>query len=114
MSDEKTIEICPNHQDYPTPMLATLAFRGAELWCPHCGHTTGMFGDGIEVPDTKELKERSKKHSKHAKEFLHAMGVRACYKTTWQGNVIFPDELPQEEKDRLEKIRKEWEYGKKF
>lgn len=109
-----TIDICPNHQDYQVPLIATFAFRGAECWCPHCGYTTGMFGNYEEVESTPELEERAKKFEKISKDFLYAMRVRSCRKMTWQGEMITPDELPQEEKDRIEKIKKEWEYGKKF
>ncbi len=107
------IIICPNHE-YQVPFISTMAFMGAEKWCPYCGHTTGIFHDGKEVDATPELIKRQVDYREVSKDFIHAKGVTHCSLTTWKGNAILPDQLPQEEKDRLAQIRGEWKYNIKI
>lgn len=106
----KEIKICKEHQDYKTPLIWTFAFIGAEYWCAYCGFTGGMLGSGIMIKETPILLKRKKSYEKSTGEYLHANGITYCSKTKWKGELINPEELPQEEKDRLKKIREEFLY----
>jgi hypothetical protein len=102
--------VCPHHQEtYLSPMIQTFAFMGAECWCPYCDHSAGLpFGDVERVDDTPELEKRYELYRVAAGEYLHAIGVRSCSRTTWphgSGIAIPPDQLPEEEKQRLAAIR---------
>ena len=70
MMSEEFIRICRGHRDIETPLIWTFKFDGAEYWCPHCGHTAGMLGAGIEVPHTPELAKRLKQMKTKATPFL--------------------------------------------
>ena len=107
---KKEIKICARHQDYQVPLIWTFSFPGAEYWCPYCGFRGGMFGSGMDFDETSELIKRKETYEKSSKEYLHAQGVTCCSKTKWKGKYIKPGDLPQEEKDRLEKIRDEHKY----
>lgn len=107
----KGIRICSNHPEYQTPLIWTFAFNGSEYWCPFCGYNHGMFGAGEEVDTSEELQNRLEKFKKFSSEFLHAKGVQVCSAVEWEGKDIDPQDLPQHEKDRLEKILNEWRYG---
>lgn len=109
----KAIIICENHPEYQVPLIDTLAFIGAENWCPYCGVASGMLGAGEPVPCTPELDARYKAFLKLSKDFLDAAGVRVCSRTIWKGKYTEPQDLPQEEKDRLNKIYDDWKYGAK-
>jgi hypothetical protein len=65
----------------------------------------------VEVDETPELKERLEKYKKYSQDYLHAMGILVCSATTWKGQRVQPDELPDEEKARLRQIRENWQYG---
>lgn len=99
------IRICNNHQNYPTPLIWTFAFSGAEYWCPYCGKQEGMLGAGELVENTGELKKREEAYKKLYREYCHAHGVTSASLTEWEGKDIPPSELPEEEKNRLAKIR---------
>lgn len=104
--EEKEILICDNHiEEYPTPLIGTMAFRGCELWCPYCGEALGMFDGGTEMKSTKELESRIKKYKKRYDEYLHACAVTYASGTKWKGEIIEPINLPDEEKRRLKDIR---------
>lgn len=106
-SQKKVITICDNHQkQYPTPLIKTFAFRGAELWCPFCGTSIGMFDGGIDVESTPELEKRKDEYKLKYSEYLHAFGVLSASKTEWEGEMIEPSNLPEKEKERLQIIRK--------
>jgi len=100
----KEIKICNNH-DYKVPLIWTFAFMGAEYWCPYCGFEGGMLGSGKNVKKTKKLKIKRREYYKATKEYLHAHAVTYATGTKWEGETIHPNELPQEEKKRLEEIR---------
>lgn len=104
------IRICESHQQYQVPLISTFSFPGAEFWCPYCGYTGGMFGAGRRVPITDELQDKLLKYRKHSEDYLHAIGIRVCVGTTWKGKIIHPNELPPEEKERLNEIIKNWQY----
>ena len=115
-SDDEIL-ICSNHPTYQTPLIWTFAFPGSEWWCPYCGTSGGMLGTGESVPKTPALIARSEKYEAMAAEYLHAMAVRVCSGTEWppgSGKHIPPAELPQEEKDRLEKVRESWRYRQRI
>ena len=104
----RQIAICPHHDDYTMPLIWTFAFVGAEWWCAYCGHTLGMWCEETTEP-TMELVRRRERARKHYRLYLHAMGVRVCSRTTWppgSGQMVKPEELPQEERDRLAEIRR--------
>ena len=106
------MKICPDHLENKTPLLWTFAFIGAEYWCHHCGYTAGMLGAGIDVDSTKELEEKLEKLKQSKEdgnigEYLHAHGVTCCSETKFNDEWIKPEDLPQEEKDRLAKIREQ-------
>jgi hypothetical protein len=96
-------------------MIPTLAFIGAEAWCPYCGHVTGLpFGDFIHTQGTPELARREGIYLERSREYLHAMGVAVCSRAEWprgSRTMVPPSELPKEEQERLRAIRaKGWEH----
>ena len=111
---EKTIKICPNHQDYEVPLIWTFAFPGAEYWCPYCGYLSGMFGAGEDVEETEELRKRLKAYEKASKKYLKANGILCCAETKYNGKWIPPKDLPSKTYDRYVKESKSWEYEKKM
>lgn len=68
------IVICENHDHYPTPLIETFKFPGAENWCPYCGAATGMFDGGVDVVATAELVARKEAYKKKAYRFLRDQG----------------------------------------
>ena len=115
MSEEKKeIKICAKHQDYRVPLIWTFAFMGAEYWCPYCGFAGSMLGSGIQVNESLELLKRKKAYEESTENYLHAQGTTYCSETKWKGKYIKPRDLPQEEKDRLAKIREEYKHNVKI
>lgn len=108
------IRVCKHHPEYIVPLIWTFAFPGAEYWCPYCGVKGGMLGTGISVDVTPELIEAEKRYEEFSSEFLHANGIKVCYTTNWMGEQIDPNDLPQEEKDRLKSIIENWQYEVKL
>lgn len=105
------ILICTSHQDeLRTPLIYTYAFSGSEYWCPYCGKNEGMMGAGESVKSTAILRNRYRRFKKLSKDFLDAQSSMVCSSMMYQGKRITPDQLPQEEKDRLLKIIKDWKY----
>ena len=103
------MKICSNHQDYKVPLIWTFAWNGSEYWCPYCDCHEGMLGAGERVEETEELKKRLEFYEKVTKEYLHATGVKVCASTLWKGEQTKPEDLPEEEKERLKKIREKVE-----
>ncbi len=99
--------ICRNHIEYQVPLIWTFAWNGAEYWCPYCGSHTGAMGGGDKIEETEELKKRLELYEKATKEYINAIGVPTCVSTEWEGVQTKPEDLPEEEKERLSKIRKE-------
>lgn len=110
MKDQKTILICANHEEeYPTPLISTMAFRGAEKWCPFCGEKGDIFY-GEHIPSTPELEARKKKYREASDEYIDAVSNFACSSLMWEGKRITPNELPEKEKDRIKVIiNKGWQ-----
>ena len=98
--------------DCGAPLIYTFAFRGKEYWCPSCGYTSGIFGAGVDVPVTEELKEKLRMSKKKSKVFLHAHGILkggACA-TDYKGKQTEIKDLPLEYMDQLRKDLEGWEY----
>lgn len=113
---EQEILICDNHiKEYPTPLISTMSFSGAELWCPYCSTKIGMFDGGTKVPETDELKARLHAYKVATVDYLHAHAVRSASYIYWKGKMIEPIGLPDEEKKRLMEVRKSgWNYDIKI
>ena len=111
MPGKKYIKVCNYHREYLTPLIPTFAFRYKEYWCPYCAETYALM-ETREVNSTPELEGCREKYREASSEFLHATGILICIGTMWKGERILPEQLPQEEKDRLKAIRdKGWETG---
>ena len=105
------IRICTYHQEEErVPLVSTLAFIGAEYWCPGCGHTCGMLGAGQIVKRTKKIDDREEYWREIGKEYLAARSSQICVSLMWEGQSIPPNELPDSEKKRLQNIINEWKY----
>jgi len=105
----KEIKICPNHQEHQVPMISTMIFRGSEAWCPFCGHDTGIFGDQIEVPRTKELVERGKYYERLSKEYRRAKAFYSASFMKYKGEMVKPQDLPIEVKKKFEQTALDYE-----
>lgn len=108
----KTIRICASHEEeYPTPLLGTIAFHFYEKWCPYCGENGDIFY-GETIPSTPQLEVRKQKYKEASKEYLDALITLNCKSLVWKGKRISPCALPQEEKERLQAIvAKGWKTG---
>ncbi len=108
------MRICSNHQEYQVPLIWTFSWNSYEYWCPYCDKHEGALGAGERVEETDELKERLELFEKATKEYVHAMGVKVCSSTEWKGVQTEPKDLPDEEKERLQKLRdKGWKLNVK-
>lgn len=113
MDKHPTINICEDHQEYPVPLIYTFAFIGSEYWCPYCGFHGDIFA-GTSIEATVELRQRAIKYREFSRDYLHARGVPHCSSTMFEGKRVKPSELPEREINRLEAIRKAWNYGIKI
>lgn len=104
------INVCPKHPENQVAMLSTMAFRGAEFWCPYCGHLEGMFGGMIEVDLTEELKKETIAWKEKTKAFLNALSTFTCSKLEWEGKMISPTDLPEAEIIKQKNIVRDWKY----
>lgn len=102
--------ICENHQEYPVPLIQTMAFRGAENWCPYCGETSGIFA-GKEVDSSPELERRAANYKEMSKSFIKANATFSCSRMMYNGKEVTIAELPEEYLDEQKQIIKEWKYG---
>ena len=107
------MKICSNHQNYKVPLIWTFAWNHHEYWCPYCGCHEGMLGAGVDVKETAVLKKRGELYEKATREYRHAIGVLVCASTEWKGEQVKPEDLPEEEKNRLVEVRKTWKLNKK-
>ena len=105
------IRVCPNHQDEEkVPLIGTMAFPGAEYWCPGCGYVHGIMGAGEIVNRTEELDNREDYWRKLGKEYLEAKSTLSCSSLMWEGERVSPEDLPEEEKERVQAVIKAWKY----
>lgn len=104
-----TIRICPEHLDRPTPLISTLAFNGAERWCPHCGYKGSIF-DGKAVDETEQLQMLAAADEARTQEYLFAQGCRVAARVKHNGEWIEPSALPADVKERHAKLIAEWSY----
>ena len=107
--------ICSNHQEYQVPLIYTFSWAYNEYWCPYCDKHEGAMGAGEDVEETEELKKRLELFKEASEEYRNELGTLICESTMWNGVRTKPDDLPEEEKNRLEEIRKKgWELNKKI
>ena len=100
------MKICSSHRDYEVPLIFTFAWNYNEYWCPYCDKHEGAMGAGEEVEETTELKKRLKLYEEATKDYRHAMAMLVCSSTDWKGVQTKPEDLPEEEKNRLKEVRK--------
>jgi len=110
MPELKEIMICDHHEDYPVPYIGTMAFPGAEAWCPYCGASTGVFGPGTKVKETPTLKNRLEAYRKFSRQFLRARSRRVCYSTVIRGKTYLRVDIPECTVKRDQKVLDAWEY----
>lgn len=106
---EKTIAVCPHHEDHLVSMIFTFAFVGAEYWCPYCGHTCGML-EAERQPLTQELLDQHEKYLVAYRPYIEAKSTLAATYVEYpegSGKMINPRYLPEEELARLRKIIEE-------
>lgn len=103
------IRICNEH-DEEVPLIGTMAFNGAEFWCPYCGANFGLFGAGERVEETDELLQKEKHWLEKSRAFLSAMSRRVCVKTKFNGEWIDPADLPESEKQKDQAAIDSWTY----
>lgn len=109
---KRQILICDNHKEYPTPLITTFVFKGCELWCPYCGTKLGMFDGGTQVDKTDELAKREKLYFEKYSDYLHAFAELTAIQIKFNGQLIPPADLPEEEKIRLKELRQNgWKPG---
>ena len=111
---ENEIKVCRQHRGYEVPLIWTMAFNGAEYWCPYCGCNEGMMGAGTNVEKTAQLEVRAAMWKKYTEEFLTARSRLVCSALMWEGKRIKPSELPREELERCRRIVGEYEYKVKL
>ena len=117
----ETILLCDQH-DYKAPLISTMVFNGAELWCPYCGYLAGSFdGAGQEVPLTEALVGRRSIYKDHTEFFRFARGRLVCayFETDngveisaneREGKIKMPDDM---RKYYQEVVKHGWKYDQK-
>lgn len=95
------------------PLIATFAFNGAEFWCPYCGKTYGMFGVN-RIESTPELRALHDLYEERSKDLLRAKGSQACSEHKIKGKWIKQEDIPQDYRDEMAKIIKEFKYEVKL
>lgn len=104
------LRACHKHPQRKTPLIWTFAFPGAEYWCPYCGYHSGMFGAGEWIPSTLELEGIAMGDEAAARPYLAAYSFLSCSEMLYNRQWIFPDQLPQQEKEKYIAIIAAWEY----
>lgn len=104
MTQEKFIRVCTEHKKH-VPLIFTMAFPGANYWCPGCGATMRVPDKDAKVELTAALEKLRDKNLEETKEYLAAASViNTDKRVLFGGRRINKEDLPQEEKDRLQKI----------
>lgn len=90
------ITICARCQydNKEIPMIGTMVFMGAELWCPYCGNSTGIFGERTEVKETQALLNAYEIYYAHARRYLDAMGDLTCTAKEIDGERVERGDFP--------------------
>ena len=105
MSKIKQIHVCPNCEN---PLIATLAFAGAEWFCWECRWKGGMFysKDIVSTPELiKKLKSDTAKFDEIRDDlWLGGERVTGCKKCE-VGNDRHVHHLTKREKERSQKAR---------
>jgi len=70
--ENERIVICEEHIFPKIPLISTMVFRGAELWCPYCGKTYDIFG-GRFINSTRMLESLYKRYLKTTKKYLKSV-----------------------------------------
>lgn len=105
------IRVCPNHQKKEkVPLIFTMAFIGQEYWCPACGYTSGMLGAGDIIKITPELEKSAEEWKEKGKDYLSVISAKNCESLLHEGKRMTYHELPEKEKNRLQKIKDNWKY----
>ncbi len=104
------MRICEQHQQV-VPLLSTMAFIGAEYWCPFCGYRDGVLEAGRKIYETAHLTDQADKWRSLSRPYLHALSVRHCVSTMHKGVRMKPDELPDDVKAEHKRVIAEWKYG---
>ncbi len=106
-----TIRVCEDHQhEKIVPLISTMAFNGAEYWCPYCGYTGGVMGAGERVEETPELTKTLREYKEKSKGFLHAKSCQVCISLLHEGERISPEDLPESEKEKNREAIANWFY----
>ena len=107
----KTTEVkCCNRHDENVQLVWTFAFMGAEYWCPYCGANFGMLGAG-EIRELTFAERREMiKYRNIGKDYLDARSTLVCETLLWEGKRIRPEDLPDEEKERIQSVIDNWVY----
>jgi hypothetical protein len=101
---------CCNQHEENVQLVWTFAFPGAEYWCPFCGYTSGMMGAGEYRELTFAERREMVKYRHIGDEYLSARSAACCSELKWEGKWIKPDDLPDHEKERIQKVIDEWKY----
>ena len=104
------IKICRNHQERQTPLIFTMAFPGAEYWCPWCGAVEGMMGAGESVAETEELRRTRDDDAALAAPYIRAVSCRTASGVKHNDEWIKPRDLPDAIKAENAAAITAWKY----
>ena len=107
----KTTKVrCCNRHEENVKLVWTFAFNGYEYWCPYCGANYGMLGAGeIRELTFSEMREMVK-YRTIGKDYIDAIDSFNCDELKFNGKWIKPEDLPEEENERLQLIIDNWVY----
>jgi hypothetical protein len=106
MQHDNEMNLCPEH-DLQVPLIFTFKFPGAELWCPHCGYTTGApFGytKRVKDPDT-DLLDQQRRWENIARPFLASNEYKNPFtgKTIEELEALYPERVKTLEQNIAER-----------
>lgn len=94
MSDDK-IKVCDSCEPI-TPVIFTMAFPYAEIWCPRCGAASGIFDGGTrKVESTPMLIAQKRGIEFFARDYLSAVAMNFGAKTKIGGEYVSITHLPE-------------------
>jgi len=98
--------------DCGKPMISTMAFRGAELWCWNCGNNEGIFNGLIRRTISEDELNELMSKTQESGDFRHA---QACMfgggRIDIEGKIVGFDEFPEDMKEKMTKDVKSWAYA---